>query len=1258
MSFKQPTNHILQKDMSKRNLDTLSGTGSFATSPSRYLSDDSEEEGGKSLLAKFLSHSQQKTQLPPEKAGYNNITSLKVPVGSTSCPTPLTRDRRNFSSEKDTAFKHVYTSLGAFEPTLSQNNNNKVPGLSKPIQHHRSANISANKKSPRSKQPNNRYESFSPCSSNSPIQTVSRRVLATRQKPPPRQRFVEQNVSSVDQHSKLKIENTSLPSGLAAHRPRRSHAGPINYYSNRNYEGYQTATSEDIEEIIVGSSKKGRSPLSTSSEERSTSRIHSDETCRVLYATDNVQILRRPFHSLNEFPHVTHAPYAPADRPADYVNRSPDCLSEQFLHFSFSQDEMSALLRLLPCHGLQSDSTEALLVDQIIEAVQLIPDEAFSKLPSRIRNMCELHKLLAGNAIADIETYLLEVEEEELPISLNPRVVKRIARVVNEIIFPGQNHGESIHHSAPKMLRSVVGRTQELSNSITLASILNRRDDCDLWAFLLDAKRGILPTSTHVIQCVPFNDSIRRRTAKKCRSVSTLLLNREIGYSTKDLLMPTVNNRMKVWKEWKGASNDVVSLSWSPDGTRFAAGATAQCDEHNMQYNRGNNLLLGDLLSNSLRELSDHRILRPSTSITSDRHLYMSVSAVQWFGDKLYTASYDDTVKVWDVSTHANATCVQTLRHRSKVDVMARSNFHENVLATGTKSVGLWNLAAANPTYTALDMNRPRPNRSVHLVSSSLAWGNASATNVLVAGMSANEAEHGEACKDGYLAVWQVDGGSVVPLQITPNSQNIFDIKWHPTLPQFATGSVSSLKFTGIARDIRSYVRVYDPLRSRRCTVEIGCPALDINDVSFCPVDTTYITASCTDGITYVWDLRNLTKPLHKLPHGAPLNQLDESLTREQADVGVRVALWGNSIDQFYTGGSDGVLKTWNILLSSEDVHTKDVATFEEGIMSGAFSADKTNLLLGDSAGGIHLLSSGPVSDAEISYLNFEPAVDGIKLDGDSNNINPCADLTPGIEAGECLLSSGQLMRHPIYGVGKGPAYRGPYAAWARPNGTSSELLPVTPLCEAIQAIQLDGPPVERRHGLDSNSQRAIDMHIRLAHIRNQKRNEHKRKRDTSPDVLKADVILIDSDEEDSHRSVRLSPRGLFMKREGSYRSIQAPSRELWTRKEDNHRSIRLFRDPLIKREDSHSPVRLLRRELSTKTKRRNYRTILEPGRETVDLTADTDSEDESNMLEYRFGTRSLTLTDQGHLAEEDLEDDYWWPDSGKINPNIGDSDF
>ncbi len=150
---------------------------------------------------------------------------------------------------------------------------------------------------------------------------------------------------------------------------------------------------------------------------------------------------------------------------------------------------------------------------------------------------------------------------------------------------------------------------------------------------------------------------------------------------------------------------------------------------------------------------------------------------------------------------------------------------------------------------------------------------------------------------EGLLAAWKVAQGSLVPVPLQPNAQNIFDVKSHPFLPWFATGSsVSTMGTNGTGRDIRSLVRIYEPSTKPRCAIEIDCPALDINDVSFCPVDRFHISASCTDGITYVWDFRKSSQILHKLCHGDAINQLDEELTREQADVGVRVALWGKGL--------------------------------------------------------------------------------------------------------------------------------------------------------------------------------------------------------------------------------------------------------------------------------------------------------------------------------------------------------------------------
>lgn len=682
--------------------------------------------------------------------------------------------------------------------------------------------------------------------------------------------------------------------------------------------------------------------------------------------------------------------------------------------------------------------------------------------------------------------------------------------------------------------------------------------------------------------------------------MSTLLHSREIGGRVNHRIRSRTSLDFTHVKSWKGASNDVIVLAWSEDGTRFAVGAAAQCDEHNMQYNRGNNLILGDLVSNSLKALPDHRIPRPLPASaasqhvynTVDPHLYMSVTAVQWYGDTLFTASYDNTVKLWDVSSHAAARCVKTLHHNSKVQVMARSNFSPNLLATGAQAFGVWNIESR--TYMPLDVVRRNPTKNLELIPSSLAWGTSEASkHFLVGGMSGRDTENGDTSREGHMAVWRVNEASISSDQLLPNAQNVFDVTWHPRLPLFATGSAAPLlRSATTAKDTRSVVRVYDPLQGKRCAVEFDCPALDINDVEFCPLDPNYMTASCTDGVTYVWDNRNPSEILHRLQHGEPLNQLDENLTREQADVGVRVALWGDHVQRFYTGGSDGRLKVWDILQSPEDAHVQDVVTLEEEIMCASFSGDKTNILIGDAAGGVHVLSSAPFEHS--SCMKFEHA--GEPFD-DMEEQEESA-----VKMADRLLSSGQLVRHPVYGVGQGPLYNGPYAAWARPAHTPTDLLGITPLTEDVQALQLDGPPVERRRQLDVRSRQYVAAQIRLARIRNERRSLHKRKRDTSwpAKVTLAPENLIDlcSDEDEEALAHRPRPR---------------------------------------------------------KAKDRTIEPIITQIVDVIDLTGDTDSEDIAVGSSEPMDTSEVVGEEDERL--EALEEDYWWPDSGAVDANIQDLD-
>ncbi|KAF4772685.1 hypothetical protein HAV15_004869 [Penicillium sp. str.  len=82
-----------------------------------------------------------------------------------------------------------------------------------------------------------------------------------------------------------------------------------------------------------------------------------------------------------------------------------------------------------------------------------------------------------------------------------------------------------------------------------------------------------------------------------------MLYSRELGGGNHRPIVTDVVSDLRPWKSWQRRFGDLLVLAWSPDGTRFAAGAAAKSDEHNMQYNKANNLLLGDLQSNRLKEI-------------------------------------------------------------------------------------------------------------------------------------------------------------------------------------------------------------------------------------------------------------------------------------------------------------------------------------------------------------------------------------------------------------------------------------------------------------------------------------------------------------------------------------------------------------------------------------------------------------------------------------------------------------------------------
>lgn len=1107
-------------------------------------------EEAKNLLSQFMRHSSYKAQ-EPQKDDNGGLEGRSI---SHNVPSPL--ETRGPDSTLLWPTAHATSEISA--PERNSRNHDVL------VQHSPS--------NERSNHPAHRIERQQA----SPYRESSRAGLKSTQERAALRRNGRKRSFSPKQNvvSNLEPDHNNHRSGTR--RSGRSKSGPTNYFQPIILSDVD---SEDSEHRQIPPSTEA--PSSRTSDDGANPPGRDQHS--TIFCSQGLSIVKSRFKTVAELKDLEHASYSPEQNPANYARRSIKG-PETVLHVDFDDDEMMSVLELLSLHGLQwNRNPEIALADQTIQA--LSGCAIFDELTQKVSWICKLSHALSSQGVHDDSPSILELLQ-----SPEKRATVHVKGLISKIL--GQRE-QGLGGQCAYQIEEI----HNLAASLRCVSKIDRRNQRDVDAFLKDAKKGHLPSVPRIIKAITSHYTLSSggRPLRGSQKFGQLLQTRELGCNVNRKINSKVASNFKLCKKWKGASNDVVVMAWSPDGTRFAVGATAQCDEHNMEYNRRNNLLLGDLTRNSLEELPDHCIPRPdrcgANRAMNDSRLFMSVTAVQWFHDYLFTGSYDNTVKLWDIAG-GKASCHKTLRHDSKVQVMARSIFEQNVLATGTHGIGLWNIEESS--YTPLDYRN-----NEKLVPTSLAWGTVPSTkNYLLAGLA--EKDDGIP-QNGLLTAWVVREGAVTSdRSFLPNSQNIFDIKWHPTSGGFVTGSTTGL------RNIGSVVRHYEPLSSQRARREFDCPALDINDVTFCPVNSNYVTASCTDGKTYVWDYRKHNEVILSLPHGEPLNQTDETLTREQADVGVRVALWGNGIDQFYTGASDGVLKRWNILKSSEDALVEDTARLEEEIMSANFSDDNSSLLVGDAAGGIHVLSSGPFFNTDEESFAFERAPQ-----------LPCgereSELESGVIAGRHLLSSGQLSLHPVYGVGQGPRYAGPFAAWARPEGTPDENIAHTQLRKELQIRQLDGIPLERRTGLDEQSRRDIEVQIQLARIRNQRQSENKRKRvdQSSPrPSMSGNFIDLCSDDEEQPRPL-LQPPGK-LKRRAKTRS----------------------REPVI--------------------------VNMESG--VIDLTGDSDHEelaDASPALGLDCDSKQ-SVFDQAPMLEherfeleEALDEDFWWPSSRCVDANI-----
>jgi len=105
-----------------------------------------------------------------------------------------------------------------------------------------------------------------------------------------------------------------------------------------------------------------------------------------------------------------------------------------------------------------------------------------------------------------------------------------------------------------------------------------------------------------------------------------------------------------------------------------------------------------------------------------------------------------------------------------------------------------------------------------------------------------------------------------------------------------------------------------------------------------------------------VWDTALGDKPVHVLKHGTPIDEFHGDRARE--DTGVKFCAWGTSLDRFYTGSSDGLIKVWNVRRSrGKDPFMRDLLEVPGPVSFGQFSPDRSRLIIGDATGRVSFLS-------------------------------------------------------------------------------------------------------------------------------------------------------------------------------------------------------------------------------------------------------------------------------------------------------------
>ncbi|KAM0391217.1 hypothetical protein ACHAQC_007401 [Fusarium culmorum] len=527
---------------------------------------------------------------------------------------------------------------------------------------------------------------------------------------------------------------------------------------------------------------------------------------------------------------------------------------------------------------------------------------------------------------------------------------------------------------------------------------------------------------------------------------------------------------MEVVAEFTNCAGDVTTGTWISNES-FLCGTTTHSDTHNQQYNKPGNLLLCSASQGTLRAFPDHRIPRPrvekgenSTEAmrqSQDPWLYSSVVSSDYNveDDLAYTSSFDKTVKIWRVDPQGvHMEVIATWQHTGNVNFVAAAKDRSGRVATAadspTDAVRIYTVERgneANSTYQTFSCSRTDAEGSDKWAyfPATMQWGRAKGCqHLLLVGYSPRSltGDDTEIPEDkrtsGEIILWDAEQGMRINV-FTASTANVFEVAWHPTLQSFiAATTPNSLSVS--ARKVKTLIHIFQRDKERlggggyAQYQSLDCYASDINELTFVPNSPrhAYVSAACTDGKVYIWDTAQGDKPIHTLSHGKPIEEYYGD--REKEDTGVKFTAWNTTLDRFYTGSSDGVVKVWNIRRLREPF-VRDILTAPGPIAWGGFSPDTSKLAIGDATGRCFILSIDDRDAPESHFMTLpgtnrrlrrpqqliphpEPDPPGTEH-GDDMDID--TELDDATYARRTYLDTQyiRLTKNPVIGAVQGPQY-------------------------------------------------------------------------------------------------------------------------------------------------------------------------------------------------------------------------------------------